>query len=202
MRCDNGQNGQQAATCRKLPVVAVASCGNPICPYAQASTMRRCLYKVMRPIFDIFWRSAHAARGGSCCSLACCSGGTTHNSCALYLSQSYALRSCADMDSGIMPQTEWGMPAQAGSSSRNGFQGTPTASQVSCWCCSAAAGVVAGAEAAAGVGCCNCHCRCLSFALANQDLSPAHTTRRGAAFTWLLSGWRCLLDCYLHFGIE
>lgn len=138
----------------------------------------------------------HAARGGSC------SGGTTHNSCALYLSQSYALRSCADMDSGIMPQTEWGMPAQAGSSSRNGFQGTPTASQVSCWCCSAAAGVVAGAEAAAGVGCCNCHCRCLSFALANQDLSPAHTTRRGAAFTWLLSGWRCLLDCYLHFGIE
>lgn len=64
-----------------------------------------------------------------------CSGGTTHNSCALYLSQSYALRSCADMDSGIMPQTEWGMPAQAGSSSRNGFQGIPAASQVSC--CSA-----------------------------------------------------------------
>lgn len=77
----------------------------------------------------------HAARGGSCCLLACCSGGTTHNSCALYLSQSYALRSCADMDSGIMPQTEWGMPAQAGSLSWNDFQGILTASQVGCCCC-------------------------------------------------------------------
>lgn len=56
----------------------------------------------------------------------------------------------------------------------------------------AAAGVVA---AAAGVGCCNCHCRCLSFALANQDLSPANdTTWRGLARP-ASSG--CQLDCLL-----
>lgn len=91
------------ATCHKLPVcqlraVAVASWlpfGNPICPYAA-----RCLYKVMRPIFDIFWRSAHALgrrqlpppREAQLIIPAPCS---FHR--AMTGSMSVYLRSCADM---------------------------------------------------------------------------------------------------------
>lgn len=106
--------------------------------------------------------------------------GTAHNSCALLLSQSYVLERVLQ----ILCRYDTRRQLIAA----NTCQG------------------IQAAAAAAGVGCCNCHCRCLSFALANQDLSPANdTTWRGLARRSPGCQPRLaasLTVCYLHFGIE